>query len=619
MLPFLPPLTLTLLSSLAGGGRPVSWWPQVYHAVIGCRRSEAEAKKGPHAFIFFRDNAFKQKVPKGMQWIFDFEYLSEDAEVDAAVQYQYTKTDRYQRYKDDLADLNHQLRNSPDVCVPIDYYPTFGEEGDGSKVEKTGQLPTGKMFGVGYVGGMTPMGQACYDALYAQLDKEYPKLPPGSALEVERVQHQAFVRSQSRGFVGRKSLIAEMQAYVDSDTDTPLVVHGRPGSGKSTLVAAFCSQYDEEVSSGGSKGLFVITHIVGATGGSQNLRGTLRRFCEELREMTGDKRDIPNRMDEIRAHWTELLELASKDKKRKTVIIIDGVNQMRASDEAHKLRWVPFPLPKNVRVLISTLPEENGCLEALRGRTPTPQEMEVPMLAGDERIELVVESLAKYHKKLTVNDDDKFLGNQMELLMSKEESGSPLFLIAAVEELRNFAVYEKMTPFLRDDLPGTVLELFKHILDRLETDHGLELVSTALSLISVSRSGLSEVEIIEMLNAVEWKEEQFSNFSRLYAGLKIFISAGGTGLMKFFHQQLLRVVTSRYLPTPDDVKATHRTVATYFLEKIDPAGDRTWSGDYARGFSEMCYHYTKAEEWDTLYGIMSDLEFIRARCKIGSG
>lgn len=65
----------------------------------------------------------------------------------------------------------------------------------------------------------------------------------------------------------------------------------------------------------------------------------------------------------------------------------------------------------------------------------------------------------------------------MALLMSKEESGqlwkrkkekknsefnadsifplpgSPLFLVAAVEELRNFAVYEKMTSFLRDDLP----------------------------------------------------------------------------------------------------------------------------------------------------------------------
>ena len=53
----------------------------MYHAVIGCRRSAENAAKGPHSFIFYRDNAFKQKVPQEMQWIFDFEYLSRDTEV----------------------------------------------------------------------------------------------------------------------------------------------------------------------------------------------------------------------------------------------------------------------------------------------------------------------------------------------------------------------------------------------------------------------------------------------------------------------------------------------------------------------------------------------------------
>lgn len=43
-------------------------------------------------------------------------------------------------------------------------------------------------------------------------------------------------------------------------------------------------------------------------------------------------------------------------------------------------------------------------------------------MAGDERVELVVESLAKYHKKLTMDDSDSFLGNQMQLLMTKERA-----------------------------------------------------------------------------------------------------------------------------------------------------------------------------------------------------
>lgn len=44
----------------------------------------------------------------------------------------------------------------------------------------------------------------------------------------------------------------------------------------------------------------------------------------------------------------------------------------------------------------------------------------------------------------------------MAMLMAKEEAGSPLYLTAAVEELRNFAVYEKMSTFLKEQLPGIV-------------------------------------------------------------------------------------------------------------------------------------------------------------------
>lgn len=59
--------------------------------------------------------------------------------------------------------------------------------------------------------------------------------------------------------------------------------------------------------------------------------------------------------------------------------------QMNANDDAHKLAWIPMPLPPNVRIIVSTLPEEHGCLEALRSRTPAPQELEVTFFFGRGR------------------------------------------------------------------------------------------------------------------------------------------------------------------------------------------------------------------------------------------
>ena len=68
--------------------------------------------------------------------------------------------------------MNQQLRECPDVAVYKEYRPTFGVKGDGSKTEKTGQMPNGKMFGVGYVGGLSDFGKTAYDFLDSQLDKE---------------------------------------------------------------------------------------------------------------------------------------------------------------------------------------------------------------------------------------------------------------------------------------------------------------------------------------------------------------------------------------------------------------------------------------------------------------
>lgn len=226
------------------------------HATLGCKR---ELEHGPHAFFLFRNPQFKQDVPRGMQWVFDFEYLDETAEVESDVQYQYTRTAKRDGYFDDLAELNVTLHapESSDVVVCATYDPTFGVPGDGSLVEKTGQLPSGKMFGVGYVGGLSPFGKTVYNLLHAQILKEvgckwcadnfkmcccfvggcyfdfgavllwprtcmltaqYPVLPEGTPLEIERVQHTATVHARSAFFIGRDDLLSTMMQWLSFES-----------------------------------------------------------------------------------------------------------------------------------------------------------------------------------------------------------------------------------------------------------------------------------------------------------------------------------------------------------------------------------------------------------------
>lgn len=50
-----------------------------------------------------------------------------------------------------------------------------------------------------------------------------------------------------------------------------------------------------------------------------------------------------------------------------------------------------------------------------------------PLLA-EERSQLVSTLLARYHKQLTNDESNSFLGNQMALLMAKEMANSPLYV-----------------------------------------------------------------------------------------------------------------------------------------------------------------------------------------------
>lgn len=195
-------------------------------------------------------------------------------------------------------------------------------------------------------------------------------------------------------------------------------------------------------------------------------------------------------------------------------------------------------------------------------------------------------------------------------LLAKTDARSPLYLKAACEELRNFAVYEKMSSFLRDTLPPTVPLLFAALLERLDGDHGRELVALALSFIAVSRAGMLELEMVDILADWRWADEPRSNFSRLYTGIKMFVASGGSGLMQLFHGTLLAAVSSRYMPTAADATRVHRALADYFRRLADPSGAGRWDGrNRTRGLQELCFHLMRCGAWAELEAVLGDLTY----------
>lgn len=161
--------------------------------------------------------------------------------------------------------------------------------------------------------------------------------------------------------------------------------------------------------------------------------------------------------------------------------------------------------------------------------------------------------------------------------------------------------------------------LFPSPHQRLERDHGRELVEKSLALIASTRAGIRESELIEALEMLEWKDQPQSNFSRLYTSLKTFVTSGGAGLLQLFHQQLLFVVQERYIPDSETRTRVHRDLASFFLSKVDPTGQQLYDGLAPRALSEVCHHLTQARDWSRLQHVFTSLHYIAARCQHTSG
>jgi hypothetical protein len=350
----------------------------------------------------------------------------------------------------------------------------------------------------------------------------------------------------------------------------------------------------------------VITHFIGASAASTNARQVLRRFVHELSQHAGTTEDIPDDYDQLCEAFSKQLEEVSAS--RRVLFLIDAINQLEPAHNAHNMRWLPDQLPAGARVILTTLP--GAALDALRARRQPPHEIALRSLSEADATAIVEEFLSRYRKS--------FDRQQLAALLSKNGAGTPLYLLTALEELRTLGTYEEITERI-SELPEETRPLFRWILQRLEDEDGFrdeqgqkiggDLVRRYCSYLALGRSGMAQAELVEMIAP----GDGLGNVAALQRLLRPYLMQRGE-LLDFFHGQLREAVEEKYLGTEEQRVGIHQELAAYFKRKSDPASDGSWSGNYARGLSELPYHQTEAHLWDEVHRILTDLAFLEAKC-----
>jgi len=479
----------------------------------------------------------------------------------------------------------------------------------------------------GRIVGLEAFGDRVYADLLASVDEEFGTEPPEALDEFaeEDAVMGAFLSERVERYVvgSRQSVFDELTQFAQVDREPNIIaLTGAPGCGKSALLGRFSQDYARRHPDD-----LVITHFVGASAGSTDLRRTLRRLCHALTAASGE-REIPQEAGDLVLLFAEMLSVAAR--RQRVVLILDALNQLDAADNAHSMYWLPRDLPPNVRVIASSL--EHPALEALRQRRESVREILVKPLTADDGRAIIEGFLRRYRKRMTTEQSDA--------LLAKPESGSPLYLLAALEELRTLDVPRDVKDSKDQDaavvraiagFPDNVRDLFLWILRRLEKDPGFldrdgnqigaELVRNFMSLVGVSRHGLSYTELAELIAPENPKSDPAipadaqGNVAALQRLLRPYLMLRGE-LFDFYHVQLREAVESECLDEEHERLAAHRQLAEYFRRKAKPEGSQSWELN-ARQLAELPFHLAHGRQESELLTIFSRLSYLAARVATG--
>jgi len=459
-------------------------------------------------------------------------------------------------------------------------------------------------------------GQRVLDDLRQSVDAEFGTAPP-EELDIfaeENAALETFVETRLERYVvgERKPVLDALRAHAEaSGGNGYLCLLGEPGSGKTALLGKFYRDYLHDLDERGADDVLLVPHFVGVN--ATNVREMLRRLCHELAAGAGIDEEVPADYDGLRDAFPGFLEKAGAAKR--VLLLIDAVNQLDATHNAHSMTWLPERLPENVRVVLSALP--GPALDALESRAEPPSEMPLEPLSEADATAIMEQFLKRYRKKL---DEE-----QRAALLAKRDAGNPLYLLTALEELRTLGTYEEITDRIRE-LPDEVQPLFAWILERLERDPGFrdedgrligeDLVRRYTSYLSLGRSGMAQAELVDLVAPAADQEgarpDPQGNVAALRALILPYLMRRGE-LLDFYHGQTRAAVQYRYLQDEGDRLAAHRTIADYFRRQADPAADLSWTGDSLRGLSELPFHLTEAGEWDEVHDILTNFRFLERK------
>ncbi len=472
------------------------------------------------------------------------------------------------------------------------------------------------------------------------------KLPDS---EVRSVQHATFAKERARNFAGRKTVLSRIAAYLARQRkNSPLLVHGGGGTGKSALLASAYLRALEAA----PETTVIVARFIGGVPGTEALMTLLTELTADIAAAYGQPfPPIPENIKAARQAFEVVLQGSTAD--RPLVLFLDALDQLDRADGSWLLDWLPKELGEYTRLVAST--REGQTLRSARRRFPKTL-LEVPAMKpaeGRQMLEAWLADTREAHCNAGISPvrGRRLTKQQCErVLRTFAQNGKPLWLKLAYEEARSWASWHEARA-----LPETVEAMVEDLVARrlLEGENHPRVFATrALAYLTAGRFGLAEEELDLALatdpevkaefeaqsakTGQKWDQDEQRPrlppilWSRLYFDLQPYLSmaqVNGSIVYRWFHREFKEEISKLYLAEENSRQTTHGHLADT-LFALAPYEDDLFKYTDASGTQqpaalrrvmEQPWQLAQAGRLEYLRTLITDFGFCMGKCAANAG
>jgi len=448
-----------------------------------------------------------------------------------------------------------------------------------------------------------PDPQALAELMLADLtgaiDAEFPPDQVPDVWMREERDHEAYAKSRRTEFyVGRDAYFDRLDAFArDGAQGCGMAVLGESGGGKSALLANWVARWRQA-----NPEDFIFQHYIGSSPMSASHLALMRRLMVSIvrwcsdEEATGNRSQeeekIPAQAEEIVKLFPEYLDrlaVRAKQKGVRPILVLDALNQLEDRERGRLLAWLPYRLPEELRLVVSTLPGDT--LNALQPRDWLT--LSVEPLSPEERVRLIASYLSHFSQGLSEPRAKK--------IAEVEAASNPLYITTLLHDLRATGAHDGLDSQISDylkavDIPSLLLK----ILTRYERDYDRDrpgLVCESMSLLWAARRGLTEPELLRVLKQKGKESMPAAYWSPMRCALEDGL-VDRDGVLAFAHQHLREAVKSRYVPDDGTARMLRLRLADHFAaQAVD-----------ARQADELPWLLRQIEAHDRLRACLLDID-----------